>query len=121
VWQLVDAVGRRDAGRALRALSEVYDPSDRGLRLVGVLAWSTRQLLKFESATRAGSRPPEAAKAAGVPPFKARELADQVRLLSREKLEGWLATLSEVDLALKGGTARPPRAVMEEAVLSLCR
>src|SRR5258706_14669598 len=42
VWQLVDAVGRRDAGAALTALADVYDPQDRGLRLVGLLAWSAR-------------------------------------------------------------------------------
>jgi DNA polymerase-3 subunit delta len=54
VWELVGAVGRRDAGAALAALDQVYDPADRGIRLVGLLAWSTRQLVKFEAATRAG-------------------------------------------------------------------
>src|SRR5262249_13469349 len=40
VWELLAAVGRRDLGAALRALADVYDPRDRGLRLLGVLAWS---------------------------------------------------------------------------------
>ncbi len=121
VWELVGAVGRRDIGAALAALDSVYDPHDRGLRLVGVLAWSTRQLLKFEAATRDGLPPPEAAKRAGAPPFKARELAEQVKRVPRRDLERWLETLAGADFALKGGSRRPPKAVLEHAILALCQ
>jgi DNA polymerase III subunit delta len=120
VWELVGAVGRRDVGAALAALEGVYDPQDRGLRLLGVLAWSTRQLLKFESAIRAGHPPQEATRLAGAPPFKARELGDQVRRIPRPELERWLETLSTVDLALKGGSKRQPMAVLEHAIIGLC-
>jgi DNA polymerase III subunit delta len=120
VWELVGAVGRRDVGTALAALDEVYDPQDRGLRLVGLLAWSARQLLRFESAVRSGLDPQEAAKAAGAPPFKARELGDQVKRIPRVELERWLERLAEVDLALKGGSRRQPKAVLEHAVIELC-
>jgi DNA polymerase-3 subunit delta len=121
VWELVDAVGRRDAGNALSCLGRVYDPHDRGLRLVGVLAWSARQMLRFESALRDGAAPPEAARRAGAPPFKAQKLAQQLKNLPRNDLERWLSTLAEVDLALKGGSKRPPQAVLEHAILELCR
>jgi DNA polymerase-3 subunit delta len=119
VWELVDAVGRRDVGLALATLGRVYDPTDRGLRLVGVLAWSARQLLKFESARRGGASPEDAAKAAGAPPFKARDLMRQVERIPRADLERWLETLAGVDFALKGGSKRPPRAVLEHAILDL--
>lgn len=121
VWELVGAVGRRDAGAALAALDRVYDPHDRGLRLVGVLAWSTRQLIRFESAARDGARPEEAAKRAGAPPFKARELAEQVKRIPRPELEGFLEALARVDFSLKGGSKRPPRAVLEHAILAMCQ
>jgi DNA polymerase-3 subunit delta len=120
VWELVGAVGRRDLGAALSALSNVFDPADRGLRLLSVLAWSARQLLRFESATRAGLAGPEAAKRAGAAPFKARELADQIKRIPRVELESWLELLARVDLALKGGSRRPPQAILEEAIISLC-
>lgn len=121
VWALVDAVGRKDVGLALKALAEVYDPSDRGLRLVSVLAWSARQLIRFESAVADGLAPPEAAKQAGAPPFKARDLAEQVKRLSRAELEQWLVALADIDLDLKGGSKRPPRAVIEHALIRLCQ
>jgi DNA polymerase-3 subunit delta len=121
VWELVGAVGRRDPGAALTALDEVYDPQDRGLRLLGVLAWSTRQLLRFESALSEGLSPNDAAVRAGAPPFKARELADQVKRIARVDLERWLETLAELDYALKGGSKRPAKSVLEHGILRLCR
>jgi DNA polymerase-3 subunit delta len=121
VWELVAAVGRRDPGAALTALDEVYDPQDRGLRLLGVLAWSTRQLLRFESALSEGMSPNDAAVRAGAPPFKARELADQVKRIARVDLERWLETLAELDYALKGGSKRPAKSVLEHGILKLCR
>lgn len=121
VWELVAAVGRRDAGAALAALSDVYDPQDRGLRLLGVLAWSTRQLLRFDAGVRAGMSPDQAAVRAGAPPFKARELSQQVKALPRADLERWPELLARLDLELKGGTRRPALAVLEAAILKLCR
>lgn len=119
VWELIDAIGRRDLGKALASLSDVYDPRDRGLPLIALVSRSVRQLLKFESATRAGASPEEAAKMAGAPPFKARDLASQLRTLPRFELERWLTVLASTDLALKG-SRRAPIAILETMVMDLC-
>jgi DNA polymerase-3 subunit delta len=121
VWELVDAVGRRDLGASLAALARVYDPKDRGLPLLGTLAWSTRQLIKFQAAMARGASPPDAARHAGAAPFKAGELAQQVRQLGPSDLERFLLTLAELDLALKGGSKRPARALLEASLVTLCR
>ncbi len=121
VWQLVDAVGRGELGNALAALGEIFDPKDRGLPLIGLLASSTRKLLKFSAARRAGASIDEASKAAGSPPFKGADLDRQLRSLSEIRLARWLETLAKVDLDLKGGSKRPPRATLEVAVLDLCQ
>jgi DNA polymerase III subunit delta len=120
VWELVNAVGRRELGPALLALDDVYDARDRGLRLIGLLAWSLRQLIRFEAATRAGASPDEAARRAGAPPFKSRELAGQVRRLGAAELERWLLVLADADLELKG-SKRPPRATLEGTIMTMCR
>lgn len=121
VWELVGAVADGDTGRALGALAQVFEPQDRGLRLLGLLAWQTRQLLKFESALRSGLSAQDSAKNAGAPPFKARELSRQVKRIPRARLESWLPALARVDLALKGGSDRPAKAILEHAVIELCR
>lgn len=119
VWELVGAVARRDLGAALRALGEVYDPADRGLRLLGVLAWSTRQLVRFDAALRSGASMNEAAARAGAPPFKARELAAQLKGLEPADLERFILRLAELDANLKGGSKRPPQASLEHTILAL--
>ena len=121
VWELVGAIGHKDLGRALSALDAVYDPKDRGLPIVGTMAWSARQLLRFESALRGGCNAVEAAQKSGAPPFRTNELADQCKRLSRVDLERWLEIIAGIDLALKGASKRPPKAVLEHAVLSMCR
>jgi DNA polymerase-3 subunit delta len=120
VWELVGAVGRRDVGAALTALHDVFDPSE-SVRLVGLLAWSARQLIRFEAALRAGATPNEAAQQAGAPPFKSRELEQQVKAVSGEVLETWLTTLMRMDRALKGGSKLPAKSVLEQGILELCR
>lgn len=120
VWELVDAVANRDLGAALKALHSAFDPRE-ATRLVGLLARSARQLIRFQSAAAAGASASEAARLAGVPPFKAAETEAIARRTSTADLEGWLATLGRVDLALKGGSRRPAVAVLEEAIIRTCQ
>lgn len=120
VWELVSFVGRKDLGGALRALDDVYDPQDRGLPLIGILGWATRQLIKFDAAKRRGQSAADAAKAAGAPPFKARDLEMQLRGLSPTGLGLWLEALARADLELKGGSRRDPRATLTQMVVDLC-
>jgi DNA polymerase-3 subunit delta len=120
-WALVDAVGARDLGRALRTLADAYDPRERGLPLLGALAWSMRQLARYQAAFEGGASPDEAAKRAGVfQPARARELATKVRAVKAKEVERWMLVLAETDLALKS-SRRPPDAVLEEMLTRLCR
>lgn len=119
VWELIDEVGRRNTARALAVLADVFDPRDGGLRLLGALAWSIRQLVKFDSALRTGSDPREAAQRAGMAPFKANEAARTVKSLRPGTLPSWLRLLAETDLALKG-SRRPAQAVLETMLIEMC-
>lgn len=120
-WALVDALRARDPVRALAILGRVYDPRDRGLPLLGAMAWSVRQLLRLQSNLADGVRFDEAARRAGLfNPGRARELARSLEGARPFELERMLETLAETDLALKGSKREPLR-VLEAAVLRLCR
>jgi DNA polymerase-3 subunit delta len=120
-WALVDAVGARDLGHALRTLADAYDPRDRGLPLLGALAWSIRQLARYQAALAAGERPDEAARRAGVfQPYRARELAAKARAVRPKEVERWILVLAETDLALKS-SRRSADAILEEMLTRLCR
>ena len=120
VWQLVDALGRADPGAALAAFDSAFDAREGGLRLLGGIAWSVRQLAKFGAARQAGAPPEQAARAAGVAPFKAAEVDRNLRRLGPARMLRWLALLSEADSALKG-SKRPDRAVVETLIVEMCR
>jgi DNA polymerase-3 subunit delta len=120
-WALVNAVGARDLGGALTLLAEVYDPRDRGLPLLGALAWSIRQLARFQAGTDAGMGQDEAAKAAGIyQPFRAREIAQKVKSFRPRELERWLLVLAETDLALKS-SRRPADAILDNMLTRMCK
>ncbi len=120
VWQLVSALGRRQVGQALRSLSDAHDPREGGLPVLGAVAWSVRQLLKFEAARRAGSNSTTAARQAGVPPFKVDEVERTVSRVGSLRLGRWLGLVADADRALKG-SRRSHRAVLETLVVEMCR
>jgi DNA polymerase-3 subunit delta len=119
-WALVDAVGQRNLGAGLRILADVYDPRDRGLPLLGALAWSIRQLAKYQAATAQGASSDDAARRAGVfQPFRARELAQKARGFRAREVERWLLVLAETDVALKS-SRRPADAILEDMLVRMC-
>ncbi|MFT3776302.1 MAG: DNA polymerase III subunit delta [Minicystis sp.] len=120
VWELLDVLGKRDTAGALAILADVFDPRDGGLKLLGAVAWSVRQLVKFESALRAGADPREAAQRSGMPPFKANDAARTVRAVPPGTLPGWMRLLAEADLALKG-SKRQAQAILETMLIEMCR
>jgi DNA polymerase-3 subunit delta len=120
-WALVDAVGARDLGGALRTLADAYDPRERGLPLLGALAWSVRQLARFQAALESGASSEEAARRAGAfNSFRARELAAKARAIRGKEVLRWLLVLSETDLALKS-SRRGPDVILEEMLTRLCQ
>ncbi len=120
-WAMVDAVGARDLGRALRTLADAYDPRERGLPLLGALAWSVRQLARYQAAMAAGASAQDAARQAGAfQPSRARELSMKARAVTAREVERWILVLAETDLALKS-SRRSPDVVLEEMLTRLCR
>jgi DNA polymerase-3 subunit delta len=120
-WALVDAVGARDLGRAMRTLADAYDPRDHGLPLLGALAWSIRQLARYQAAVEGGASADDAARQAGVfQPYRARELATKARAVRPKEVERWMLVLAETDLALKS-SRRGADAILEEMLTRLCR
>lgn len=120
-WKLVDAASTKDLGKVLALFADVYDPRDRGLPLVGAIAWSLRQLLKLDAALRDGASIDDAARRAGIyPAFRAREHAKKLKAFRPRELERWLVVVQETDVALKS-SRRSADAILEEMFTRLCR
>lgn len=120
IWALVDAVSLRDLRPATRAAASLLAAREPALRILAMIARQLRMVARMQEALSTGLRPPEAAKAAGAPPFKARELAEAARRFRPSDLAAAFVLLAETDRALKG-SKRPPEVILEEAILRLCR
>lgn len=120
VWSLVDALSARDLRKALASLSDVTASREEGPRLLGAIGSRVRQLVKYEGARRAGQPPADAAKSAGVMPWKAQDIERTVTRLPRGTLERWLVLMAEADLALKG-SRRPGDEVLGAMLTAMCR
>jgi DNA polymerase-3 subunit delta len=90
------------------------------LPLLGALAWSIRQLAKFQAALAGGASADEAARKAGVfQPFRTRELSQKARGFRPKEVERWLLVLAETDLALKS-SRRAADAILEDMLVRMC-
>lgn len=120
VWDLVDSLVARRLDASLIALRDVADGNDSALPALGAIASCVRQLLKMDAAMRAGASPPDAAAAAGIPPFKAQDRAQALRRLPPRVLASWPRLLAAADINCKGQSRRSGVAVLEETVIAMC-
>lgn len=119
IWALVDGVSAQDTRRALGAAAALLADREPPLRILAMVARQLRIVARMREALAAGQSPQDAARAAGAPPFKARDLTQAARRFDAAALRAAFAVVSETDLALKG-SKRPGDVVLEEAILRLC-
>lgn len=139
-FMLVDAIGVRDAPRALEVLRVlVPDHGSRGaaLPVLGMIArqlrliWQARYLLG-QKQSLGKELPPEVAELLPADPnlpallarqsWMARKFSEQARQFSEGQLARALRKVYEADLTLKGmGGELDDRTVLETLVISLCR
>jgi DNA polymerase-3 subunit delta len=119
IWSLVDAVGLRDGRKALTAAGSLLADREPPLKILSLIARQLRMVARMRHALQNGHSADDAARTAGAPPFKARELATAAKRFSNRDLAAAFAVLAETDLALKGSRV-PPGTVLEAALLRLC-
>jgi len=124
-WDLLDAVL---AGQTRQAITQLDRLLAAGESPVGMLAQVSASLRRLAAATRlvrqaetAGRRITlrTALERAGVPSFTLRKTEGQLRHLGRQRGGQLYRWLLEADLDLKGGSALPPRLILERLILRL--
>ena len=121
VFNLMDAVGRRQTETALVLLHRMLEGSDRSMpiRILTMLIRQMRRLWQVRSLRAEGLRPRELADRLGVYPSIADDLCRQAQLFARRDLMRAFDLLFDTDRALKSSGGDPVR-VLELLVLGLC-
>jgi len=102
VFELTDAIGAADRGRALLAVASLCDQRESAVGVVVMLARHIRQLSVLHTLRQTNVPRPQWAQAIGVPPFVVDKLTAQARSYSPEALALATQRLATVDRALKG-------------------
>ena len=118
IFELCDAVGDGDRGRALAILGAMTQARESGVRIVAMLARHVRQLWMAAALLARGAAPSDLAAELGIPPFFAGGIAEQARRYNRRMLARMHAALYRADVELKRSRLDDAR-LLEQLVLKL--
>ena len=111
IFDLTDALARRDRARALTLLHELLAQGESPLGIVAITATQTRAMLKVKSLGERGMRPFQIAQQTGLNPFVVEKSLPLARKFTFEELEATHRRLLDVDLALKRSRMTPEMAL----------
>lgn len=112
VFELTDALARRDQQRALALLHELLADGVAPLAIVGLTANQTRSLIQVKALSERGMRSQQIAETVGMAPFLAEKALPLVRRFTFAQLEAAHRALLGVDVTLKS-TAMPPDLLLD--------
>jgi DNA polymerase-3 subunit delta len=120
-FQLTDAIVMGNPKQAMTILRAKMDKGDAGEKVLGLVAWYYRRLVKAKEVCDRGGKEADIVRELALRPnqeFLAGRLMAQARSRSWDEIGRLFRILSETDKAIKTG-AMPPEVACETAVLKL--
>jgi len=117
VFEITDAIGEKDASKALSVLNRVLRQQERAIGINHLLARQMRQLLVCS--TMRGASREKLASVLGLPPFIAGKIHKQSERYSAGDIEKALRIAADADLQLKSSPLSDEM-ILDRAVLELC-
>ena len=121
IFDWSEAVSRGDHGRALDIVAKNLETGEAPLRMLGAFLWQMRRIWKASALLREGQDQSQAARQAGIPPFRAREFMQQAQRWKDAHLRRAWTAFAHADSALKGGQASSPKLILDNLVIQLCQ
>jgi len=111
IFDLLDALGQDQRGKALTHLRQLFQRGDRSEAIIPQIASALRRLIQARELLDQGVRGSALASRLGVHPFVAEKTERQARLYRIDQLEAALRLLLRTDRAIKTGEADPELAL----------
>lgn len=103
IFELTDAVGGKDTGKALKALRDLLDNGENGVYILYMVARQLRQIWKVRELMDAGLDHAAIGKELKIPPFLQKGIMGQAKRFSGRDLKEAFPRLLEADASLKSG------------------
>jgi len=123
-FALTDAWGRREVPAVLAACERILEQSTRSGEihmLLGRLVAHVRRVQACQRLDADGVRPRDAAAELKMHPFAVEKAFAQARNFSVEELREAIVRLSDLDLAVKGGSRLPAELELERTLVAITR
>lgn len=120
VFDMLDAVGRRELTHAMVSLDHLMAAGDEPLMIVTMLARQFRLMLLAKELKRRGVHPSRAAGEMGVAPWLANKYADQAARFDADALMKGMETCVELNHGFKNGL-KARRESLEALIVGLCQ
>lgn len=111
IFDMVDALGKRQGEVALGLLRRLLDEGQEPLGIYGMIIRQYRLLIQMKEQLEQGQTSQSAARATGMHPYVAGKMAEQARSYSLEQLERIYRALLDTDLEIKRGRIAPELAL----------
>jgi len=119
IWDMVDAMGRRDRKAASQLLHQLLDADQHPLYLQSMIIRQFRLLIQVKDLESRGASQQEVVQTLHLHPFPARKLHDQARRFTSSQLEAVYRHLLDTDVAIKTGEIEATLA-LDLLVAGLC-
>ncbi len=119
IFEMTDALGRRDGPRASQLLHRMLDGGNEPLYLLSMIVRQFRIMIQVKDLAERGVHPNDIPTRLGMNAFVARKGLSQAAQFSREQLEAIYRKLWETDLSIKTGQMEPLLA-LDLLVAGLC-
>lgn len=123
VWKVFDAIAMGQAAKALSIMDDQYShggsPVENSMKFNGALAFHMRRMAKAGRKVMAGVPMRQALTDSGVAPFAQGSAEKLLTHLGRRRIARLSEDLVSLDLALKGGSRLPQRALLERFIIRL--
>ena len=121
VFDLSEAMGAGDSGRALQIVAKNLEVGEAPLRILGALIWQVRRIWKAKDLLQQGVAQSQVAKQVGIPPFRTAGFIRQVQQWTEPQLRLAWEWFCRADSALKGSASSSPKRILDGLVISLSR
>ena len=101
IFELTDAIGARDTGRATALLRNALEGGENALMVLGMIARQFRQLLGIKEMLEDRASNADLARDLGIRPFLIEPLKTQARRYSKLELANALRAIQRADVSLK--------------------
>ncbi|HHY99322.1 MAG TPA: DNA polymerase III subunit delta [Firmicutes bacterium] len=119
VFDLVDAIGKRDSVQALERLRSLISMKEEPIKILGGIVWQMRSVLQAKLLQQKKMPVQKMAAAMGKSLFATRKCLAQARNFMPIELENAIHAAFHCDLEIKTGSI-PPQMALEKLVIALC-